>query len=97
MKYNYHAESWSVQARRIGDALIQGVNEGYMLLDEVIYKIRISSQAPIVKERALKRFMRAFQNGKVQENFSAYKYHYTDWEDHRQRIIESYWGLDYLD
>ena len=97
MNYNYHPKSWSVQARRMGNSLIESVNEGYILLDEVAYKVRISSQAPIIKERALKRFVRALRAGKVHENFEMYKQHYGNWEYHRQRIIESNWGLNYLD
>ena len=94
MNRSWHPTSYSVQARNMCNSWIEGINNGYLLIDEVLYKVRVSYRQPLVKERALRRFTRLVKAGKVHNNLEKYKENYPNWQEHREKMAQSRWGLD---
>ena len=94
----WHPASYSEQARELCDKWVEGVNEGWLLLDEVLYKVRASYRQPLVKERAWRRFNRLVRAGKVHENFELYTQRHSndEWKEIRERMHRTNWGLDYI-
>ena len=94
----WHPASYSEQAREMSNNWIEAVNEGYLLIDEVLYKVRVSYRQPLVKERAYRRFLRYVRAGKVKENFELYQQHYpnSEWKEIRERMARSNWGGDFV-
>lgn len=76
----YHPASWSVQARRMCDNQIEQINAGYTTIDRAVYFFSNSYRAPIIRQRAAKRFGRLVRAGKIHENIEAFRSHWSDEE-----------------
>lgn len=69
---NFHPESWSAQARELGDKAINNVNSGYWSEEQAKRFFNLSYRAPLIRYRAAKRYCRAVRTGKVQESLVAF-------------------------
>ena len=56
MRKNWHPASWSQQARELGDRFYIWENK-----EEAIVALKNSYRAPIIRYRAIKRFMRKLE------------------------------------
>lgn len=64
--------SWSQQARRMCDLQVTYVNNGNALIEDALLLFSTSYRAPIIRDRAAKRFGRLMRAGKVKENIREY-------------------------
>lgn len=62
---NYRPKSWSVQAREMCDKQVEAIAHGYQTIEGAIAFFAISYRAPIIRYRAVTRFMRLVKAGKV--------------------------------
>lgn len=64
--------SWSQQAREMCDKQIEYINGGHAFIEDALHLFSNSYRAPIIRDRAAKRFGRLMRVGKVKENIGAY-------------------------
>jgi hypothetical protein len=76
--YTWHPESWSKQARNMSNNEIWSVNNGWTTIEGAIRFFSNSYRAPIIRQRAAKRFGRYVRAGKVKNNWEEYYKHYPD-------------------
>lgn len=60
--------SWSQQAREMCDKQIEYINGGHAFIEDALHLFSNSYRAPIIRDRAAKRFGRLMRAGKVKEN-----------------------------
>lgn len=61
----YRPKSWSQQARELCDREVESIACGYQTVEGAIAFFAISYRAPIIRYRAVTRFMRLVKAGKV--------------------------------
>lgn len=66
--YSYHPESYSEQARELSNRAIDNVNCGAWCLEQAFRFFVLSYRCERIRFRALRRFMRYVNNGKIQEH-----------------------------
>lgn len=64
--------SWSQQARKMCDLQVEYVNYGHSFIEDSLNLISNSYRAPIIRQRAAKRFGKLVRSGKVKENLEAF-------------------------
>lgn len=64
--------SWSQQARKMCDLQVEYVNYGHSFIENSLSLFSNSYRAPIIRQRAAKRFGKLVRAGKVKENLEAY-------------------------
>lgn len=64
--------SWSQQAREMCNKQIEYINGGHAFIEDALHLFSNSYRAPIITDRAAKRFGRLMRAGKVKENISEY-------------------------
>ena len=78
MKYTYHPKSWSQQAREMCNNEIASIECGYNTIEGARRFFSRSYRAPIIRQRAAKRFGRMVRTGKVHENMEEYYKHFPE-------------------
>lgn len=67
MRHTWRPESWSAQARKLAEQRVLSVEFGYTTIEEAMIWFSISYRAPLIRQRAAKRFGRLVRAGKVKE------------------------------
>ena len=74
----WRPESWSQQARNMCDNEIWCVNNGWSTIAGARHLFSNSYRAPIIRQRAAKRFGRYVRAGKVKNNWEEYYKHFPE-------------------
>lgn len=80
-KHHYHPDSWSKQARRMCDRIIDYINNGYWCIEQAHRYFLVSSINPIIVSRARVRFGRKMREGKIHETTESI----TNYEKYKKR------------
>lgn len=89
-QYSYHAESYSVQARKMSDEIMDNVNCGAWCIEQAFRFFALSYRSVLIRDRARNRFRRYLKKGKVHENSESVQ----RWQAYKEeRDLEFYENL----